>query len=79
MQFWMKCVWALAALAAAFALVALAGEPGGSAPTWVAVPAAPAAGPAPEYFTVEDRNRATIDYGVRHDGRAIIYNSRFAQ
>jgi hypothetical protein len=73
MDFWMKCAWALAALAAVVALVVLGSSPGGRPAT------PPAARSTPDYFTVQDQNRSVVEYGVRENGRAIIYSSRIAQ
>jgi hypothetical protein len=71
MDLWMKSIWVLAALLIVVCLVGLAG--GGD------IPAEPGVGPRTmEYFTVRDPARASVDYGVREGGRALIYHSQIA-
>ena len=72
MDTWMKCVWALAALTIVVALVALSQAPGGRGTTM-------SASSTPEYFVQQDRDRSVTEYGVRENGRAVIYSSRLAK
>jgi hypothetical protein len=72
-QFWMKCVWALAAVAVVACLLALGGTTGRSGSTATTQAA------GPEYFTQRDPNRAVVQYGVRENGRTLIYSSQLAR
>jgi len=74
MGFWMKSMWALAAVVALACLLALSRSGGGGRP----VASAPS-GASPEYFTLKDPARSTVEYGVREGGQTIIYSNALSR
>jgi hypothetical protein len=77
MDRWMKWLWALAAMVVAACLMSLGHAGGGGAsygPAAAGHHGHSAAGP--EYFTLRDPVRGTVEYGVHEGGSARIYASR---
>jgi hypothetical protein len=70
MGFWMKSVWALAAIVVIACLMVLSRSGGGG---HSGTPAT--SHESPEYFTIKDPARSTVEYGVREGGQTVIYSN----